>query len=160
LILPVIPRKLREKTRTLPSFDWIINFGLHDLKRLDENGKRNSSKERNNTPEEYRSNLRKIFEILTSKTEAQIIWATTTFIPEGSDGRISGDEVLYNQIALEVVKDFSEIHINDLYTASLEIKPLQLEANVHYLEEGYERLGKVVVAFLKKCYTLTKDNDQ
>lgn len=85
---------------------------------------------------------------LPNKTKAQIIWATTTYIPEGSAGRISGDEMLYNQVSLEVLKDFPEIQICDLYTASLDFKPLQLDANVHYLEEGYVRLGKVAATYL------------
>ncbi|MCF8379016.1 MAG: SGNH/GDSL hydrolase family protein [Bacteroidales bacterium] len=153
---------LENYEKWLSSVNWNIihlNFGLHDLKRIDENGKRNSSLERNNSPEVYRSNLRKIFEILTSTTEAQIIWASTTFIPEGSEGRISGDEVLYNQIALEVLKDFPEIQINDLYTASLDIKTLQQKANVHYLEKGYEKLGTVVADYLKACHNLSTGHD-
>ena len=52
----------------LSSVDWDIihiNIGLHDLKRLDEKGRLNIELERNNSPEEYRSNLQKIFKILT-----------------------------------------------------------------------------------------------
>lgn len=140
-----------EKWLSTVNWDVIhINIGLHDLKRLDENGNLNASNEQVIPPEEYRANLEKIFRILTETTSAKIVWATTTFIQEGSSGRISGDEKIYNQVSLEVLKEFPEIAVNDLYSKSLEIKSLQREANVHYTEEGYKKLGEAVANCIKK----------
>jgi hypothetical protein len=63
-----------------------------------------------------------------------------------------------NYLLYILAEEFPEIQINDLYTASLHIKQLQMEANVHYLEEGYEKLEEVVVASLKKCHKLKTGN--
>ncbi len=136
----------------LSDMDWDlihINIGLHDLKRMDEQGKLDVEFERRIAPDQYQANLEKIFGILEKETDAAVIWATTTMVPEGSAGRISGDVKLYNERSAEVLKKYPDFHLNDLYGYSLEIKSLQREANVHYLPEGYEKLGKEVAKIIK-----------
>jgi hypothetical protein len=145
-------RKFLEHKQTwLDGMDWDIihiNVGLHDLKRIDEDGKLNLEFERRISPEEYGENLEKIFRILEQNTEAVIVWASTTFVPEGSAGRITGDEILYNNTSMEVLQQFSDILINDLHTYSVGIKSFQREANVHYFPAGSAMLGSEVARVL------------
>ena len=117
---------------------------------MDENGNLNVEFKRRISPDQYGENLETVFRILQEKTGARIIWATTTLVPEGSAGRIPGDEELYNDRALEVLNQFPEFQLNDLYTFSLEMKSLQREANVHYFPEGSEKLGMLVAKIIKE----------
>lgn len=137
----------------LSDMDWDvihINIGLHDLKRVDENGKLNVEFERRISPVQYEENLKKVFGILEEKSDARVIWATTTLVPNGSEGRIPGDEVLYNEHSLNVLRQFPDIILNNLYQYSLEIKSFQREANVHYFPEGSEKLGARVASSILK----------
>jgi len=145
-------RKFLERNQTwLEGMNWEvihINVGLHDLKRVDEDGKLNTDYPRRISPENYGAYLEKIFRILEENTDAVIVWASTTFVPEGSEGRISGDEILYNKASLEVLKDFPNIMVNDLHAYSLGIKAFQREANVHYYPAGSAMLGSEVARVL------------
>ena len=150
-------RKFLESHRNwLQGVDWNlihINIGLHDLKRLDGHGELNRDFERVNSPEQYRENLEKVFTILQQDADAVIVWATTTVIPEGSSGRIPGDEILYNQVSMDVLKGFPDIFINDLHAYSLGIKSFQREANVHYHPAGYALLGGEVARVIGELLT-------
>ncbi len=88
-----------------------FNFGLHDLKHMNEKGGlADPSKGRQQVPPaEYAKNLREIVARL-KKTGATLIWRTTTPVPEGSNGRIPGDAVKYNAIALEIMKESAGGH--------------------------------------------------
>lgn len=145
-----------EKTMFTPhlpggwNFEWDVihfNVGLHDLKHMKngqldlENGKIVSS-----IPK-YKENLREICEYLQEKfPKTKLIFATTTPVPENAKGRKAGDAKLYNEAALEVLKDFPSIKINDLYAYTLPhhqewmIKP----GDVHYNERGKTEQGKRV----------------
>lgn len=128
----------------LSTMEWDvihINVGLHDLKRINDQGELDVKSPRRISPDQYQANLGKIFQILDSETDARIIWATTTLVPEGSAGRIPSDEKLYNGRSLSLLDEFPDIHLNDLYGFSLGISSLQREANVHYFPEGSEKLG-------------------
>lgn len=132
------------------TFEWDViqfNVGLHDLKyisgkKLDkENGKQVSSLE------VYKQNLHAIVAYLKELAPgAKLIFATTTPVPKGAPGRIAGDAEKYNKAALEVLSDYPEIKINDLYTFT---KPKQPEwwvapGNVHFLEIGKNAQGDEV----------------
>lgn len=132
-------------------FEWDIihfNVGLHDLKYLF-NGKLNKVKgEQNVTLKEYKENIAKIIDYLQSTyPKAKLIFATTTPVPEGEPGRIKGDEVKYNNMALSELKKHSNIIINDLYTFSQAIieKYAEGPGNVHYTPTG-QRLQGIEVA--------------
>lgn len=117
-----------------------FNWGLHDLKRL-KDGQLDVSADRALTPEKYEENLRTLVDRL-KKTGAKLIWAATTPVPQGADGRITGDEVQYNTIAAKIMSENS-IAIDDLYTF---VKPTlaqhQRPRNVHFTDEGSAYLGK------------------
>lgn len=145
-------RKFLERNQTwLEGVNWEvihINIGLHDLKRVDEGGQLNRDYPRRISPENYSENLEGIFRILETNTDAVIVWASTTFVPEGSKGRISGDEILYNKASMDVLEAFPNIKFNDLHAYSLGIKSFQRDANVHYYPAGSALLGSEVARVL------------
>jgi lysophospholipase L1-like esterase len=127
-----------------------FNFGLHDLKYLDAQGKYvppDQGKQVALLPE-YEANLRQIVERL-KKTGARLIWASTTPVPEGSQGRVKSDELKYNEVAAKVMKDYG-IPIDDLHEVVVSGPAgLQLPNNVHFTKEGYQRLADSAVASIK-----------
>ena len=79
-------------------------------------------------------------------TEAKLVFATTTPVPEGANGRIAGDARRFNDAALEVLLDYPGIVVNDLYAFT---KPhheqwMSKPGNVHYNELGRSSQGKEV----------------
>ncbi|WP_159023911.1 SGNH/GDSL hydrolase family protein [Formosa sp. L2A11] len=131
------------------NFKWDVihfNVGLHDLKYL--KGKHlNISGEQVSSISEYKAQLRAICNYLKANyPEAKLIFATTTPVPEEAKGRKKGDSIVYNKAALEVLSEYPNISVNDLYTYT---KP-HLEAwaqepgNVHYNALGSEQQGKEV----------------
>jgi hypothetical protein len=119
-----------------------FNFGLHDLKYLDEKGRYVTSDKGKQvaTIKQYQANLREIVATLQS-TGAKLIFATTTPVPSGSGGRVQGDEIRYNAAALQVVREMG-VEIDDLWNV---VKPslttLQQPHNVHFNAEGCRVLG-------------------
>ncbi len=135
------------------NFKWAvihINTGLHDIKYVDENGQLNTKRGRQvHTPEQYQQNLRDVFSYLRSiAPDAHIIFATTTAVPEKSNGRKAGDEVKYNQAALTVVKEFPAITVNDLHTPTKKNHPAWnvRPNNVHFKTPGNRALGAQVAS--------------
>lgn len=119
-----------------------FNWGLHDIKRFvdDETEVR---KDKAIAPEAYEKNLRTLAERL-KQTGAKLIWASTTPVPEGANGRNVGDEVEYNRIAARVMGELA-IPINDLHAfAKPQLTTIQKPADVHYLPEGYAAFGRRV----------------
>ncbi len=139
---------MRDKKLTDPwTFEWDviqINVGLHDLKymlndKLDvKNGKQVAS------VEQYVANLKEVIAYLKKTApKARLIFATTTPVPENSNGRVAGDALRYNQAALELLKSHPEIAVNDLYSFT---KPNQEKwwsapGNVHFNQEGCTAQG-------------------
>lgn len=148
-------RGIQFMERWLEGGKWDVihfNFGLHDLKYLDANGKYVPPDKGKQvaTPEQYEQNLRKIVEML-KKTNARLIWATTTPVPDGSLGRVKGDEAKYNEVAAKVMKELG-VEVDDLCAvATAKQKEIQLPQNVHFTKEGYQELGKTVSARIEKA---------
>lgn len=120
-----------------------VNFGLHDLKFIDEDGK-NSSPEtgHHQVPiDEYRENLRTILFRL-KEAGATVIVATTTPVPPGEPMRRVGDDLAYNDVAREVAEEL-DLPVNDLHGfiaprfEELAIRP----GDVHFTGEGSKLLG-------------------
>ena len=128
-------------------FEWNVihfNVGLHDLKyvvdrKLDkENGTQVSSLDT------YENNLRSIINYLKDTyPNAKLIFATTTTVPEGEPGRIAGDDMQYNKVALKVLEDHKDVIINDLHGFSIPVleKYATRPGNVHFKDEGSRLLG-------------------
>ncbi len=123
-----------------------FNFGLHDLKYLDQEGKYVKASEGTQvaSPEVYEKNLRELVARL-KKTGAALIWASTTPVPANTPGRVEGDEKIFNRVAEKVMRE-NHVQINDLCQAvaprfkELAIKP----GNVHFNDEGYQILASAV----------------
>jgi hypothetical protein len=97
--------------------------------------------------EQYENNLRNIvIYLIKIAPSAKLIFAATTPIPEGAQGRFTDDAVHYNRAALKILKEFPEVIINDLYAfIQANHKNWWKKAgNVHYNELGRKAQGNEV----------------
>lgn len=132
-----------------------FNWGLWDLcyRHPDSKVQGNRDKENGRITyriDEYTSNLDSIVSILKKKTEAKLIFVTTTYVPENEAGRFTNDAIRYNEAAKKLMKKHSVI-VNDIYEQSIPIHQnfgTGLD-NVHYSKQGYEKLSELVTKFLK-----------
>lgn len=127
-----------------------VNAGLHDL-RYDPG---------QDAPVvaigEYESNVRAILTLLRERTNARLIWATTTPVHEKLHAehklsrRRESDVTSYNAIATRVAREL-EVEINDLCTATLAHDPdtLWSQDGVHFNERGYRFLGGEVARAIR-----------
>ncbi|HEV2691960.1 MAG TPA: SGNH/GDSL hydrolase family protein [Verrucomicrobiae bacterium] len=145
-----------------------FNFGLHDLKYLDAQGKYTDPENGRQVaaPDVYGQNLRMIT-LRLQKTGAKLIFATTTPVPPGALGRVAGDELHYNDMAKAVMTELN-VAVDDLggYVAAQQLKlpprpaseappagekakarpgEIQQPFNVHFTPEGYDQLSDMVV---------------
>jgi lysophospholipase L1-like esterase len=150
-----------------------FNFGLHDLKYLDDKGNYVAPDKGKQVapPEAYRQRLRELTTRLKA-TGAKLIFATTTPVPPGTPGRVAGDERIYNRVAREVMADLG-VPVDDLgafvaeqqqkvpprsenekpaspQRAKLRPGEIQQPFNVHFTPEGYNQLANRVVASIRK----------
>lgn len=147
-----IPINGGDTARGLESIDeWLgdkpwdvihFNWGLHDVKR-EKDGKFDVKQPPRRTPEEYAKNLDKLVERL-KKTDAVLIWAATTPVPDGAAGRMKGDEAALNREAAKIMKRHG-VKVNDLYGHILpQLDKAQRPRNVHFTDAGSEILAKKV----------------
>lgn len=125
-----------------------FNWGLWDLRR-DSIGI---------SVEEYRENLDKLVKRL-KQTGAELIWATTTPVPDGAKVRNNGDVIEYNAVAQRIM-DFHEISTNDLYSF-VQGRPReeQRPRNVHFTEQGSRALAKQVVEVILRSHAIHSDHN-
>ena len=124
-----------------------FNFGLHDMKYMDDKGTYLIPQAGDRplaTPEEYADNLRKLVAQLRA-TGARLIFATTTPVPAGTVGRVAGEEVRYNEAARAVMRE-AGVEVDDLWALARSRPALQLPANVHFSPEGSAALSEQVAA--------------
>lgn len=148
---------LKELDAWLGDGKWDVihfNWGLHDLKYVDEKGNLVPvERGRQQVPiEQYERNLDELVQRL-KRTGAKLIWATTTPIPEGAVGRVPGDEVKYNAAAKRVMEKHG-VAINDLHTFASQFKgykAIQMEKNVHFMKAGSVELARQVAAHILKA---------
>lgn len=133
-----------------------FNWGLWDLCYRHPDSKIYGNRDKINgkqtfTLDEYRENLEKIVKILKTKTNAKLIFITTSYVPPEDAGRIEKDAVKYNKVARQVMKRNS-VQVNDIYKKSKAIHEKHGigKDDVHYQTKGYEELGKVIASFLNK----------
>lgn len=129
-----------------------FNWGLHDLKYVDEKGRRippEQGGKQVHPVDQYAKNLEKLV-LRLKKTGAKLIWATTTAVPEGAEGRVKGDAAKYNTVAAKIMQKHG-IAVDDLYGFVLpRLKEIQRPANVHFSPEGSKLLAEqVAVGILK-----------
>lgn len=126
-----------------------FNWGLHDLCYRHPDSKTSGRRDKINGTvsvplDEYRKNLESLVGQLEA-TGTTLIWANTTFVPEGEAGRFAGDELKYNKVAEEIMNRHNVV-TDDLHTMtstfdpSLFVKP----GNVHYTKEGYATIAAQV----------------
>ena len=139
---------LKKIDRWLGTGKWDVihfNWGLHDLK-MDAEGK-------HQVPiTEYEKNLRALVKRLKA-TNARLIWASTTPVPEGkvSPPRKDSDVVAYNVVAKKIMEE-NGIAIDDLYTfARSMLDKIQMPANVHFTPKGSEKLAERVAASIQEA---------
>lgn len=125
---------------------WAVihfNFGLHDLKHWKDNQLDLSGPQV--TPvADYEKNLTDLVGRLQA-TGADLVWATTTPVPPGANGRVAGEEIVFNAAAARVMER-AGIPVNDLHAAASRWPELQKPENVHFTDEGSRRLGTQVAA--------------
>ena len=152
------PTNCGPTTRGIESIDaWLgekpwdvihFNWGLHDLKYMGPGGRNLADptvpdSQQQVPPDQYEANLRKLVQRL-ARTEATLIWCSTTPVPEGAQGRVVGDAVKYNEIASKFMNE-KGVAIDDLYgVAKPRLKTIQRPANVHFTPEGSKELAKAV----------------
>ncbi|MBP0904159.1 SGNH/GDSL hydrolase family protein [Mariniflexile gromovii] len=133
-----------------------INWGLWDLCYRHPDSKVQGQRDKVHgtitfNPEAYEKNLDAIVKLIRKKSNAKIIFVSTTYVPEQEAGRFSKDAIIYNKISRRVMEAHSVI-INDIYDASKEIHSKYGKGNddVHYTPKGYEALGEHIAGFLKQ----------
>jgi acyl-CoA thioesterase-1 len=120
-------------------FDVIhFNWGLWDL--------RNGGKA---VPiDEYEKNLRELVRQLMA-TNAKLIWASTTPVPEGAAARTNKEVLAYNAVARKIMEE-NKIPCDDLYAfAEPRLDKIQLPKNVHFTRDGSETLAKQVAESIR-----------
>ncbi|MDF7824846.1 hypothetical protein P4B35_12545 [Pontiellaceae bacterium B12227] len=125
-----------------------FNWGLHAMKHVDEDNKTLDADQPGARvqfpPEKYLQHL-ELFVKELKRTGAQLVFATTTPIPEDCPGSIVYlDQEAYNAPARKLMKE-QGIPVNDLYAfAKPQLKELQIPHNVHvhFTAYGSEQLAK------------------
>lgn len=132
-----------------------FNWGLWDLCYRNLDSKRQGNRDKVNgkvtfTPKEYGENLEELV-IRLKKTRAKLIFATTSYVPEGEAGRFVNDDKRYNKVALKIMRKY-KIQVDDLNKPSKKIhkKYKKAEGNVHYTSEGYKLLAQPVIKIISK----------
>ena len=130
-----------------------FNFGLHDLKYLDAKGKYVAPEFGKQVAPlvTYEAHVRTLVAQL-KKTGAILIWGSTTPVPGGANGRVKGDEIAYNAVALRVMRE-NGVLINDLHAAVADRSSLQKPNNVHFTDQGSAVLAASVVASITTALT-------
>lgn len=133
-----------------------FNWGLWDLCYRHPDSKEYGNRDKlKGKPEftihEYAANLDSIISMIKKKTNAKLIFVTTTYVPQNEPGRYQNDVQKYNDAAKEIMNKHGVI-VNDIYNASIPIHKMHgLGSNdVHYNKEGYEKLGDLIADFLNK----------
>ena len=131
-----------------------FNWGLWDLcyrhPESKEQGRRDKGRGTLTTSlQQYEVNL----DVLVSrlrKTNAVLIWANTTVVPEGEAGRKIDDDLKYNEVAARVMKKHG-VQISDLNQLTRTFAPelFTKPGDVHYTSDGYQRLAEQVAISIR-----------
>ncbi len=118
-----------------------FNWGLHDLKLIDE---------KHQVPiDEYEKNLRELVTQMKA-TNSKLIWCSTTPVPDGASIRNKDDAPKYNAVAKKIMDEMN-VPIDDLYEFALpQLDKIQLKQNVHFSPAGSEVLAQQVVKSIEQ----------
>ncbi len=143
----------------LAADDWDIihfNWGLWDLCYRHPDSKTQGKRDKTNGTitfnlDDYEMQLDSLVKIMRKKSNAELIFVTTTYVPKAEAGRFSKDAKKYNKIAKRVMKE-NGVKVNDIYKASIDIhaKYGKGDDDVHYHPEGSKALGLFISDFLKQ----------
>ena len=154
----------RRYLNALPSWlseeNWDVihfNVGLHDLCYRHPDSKVQGKRDKTNGTiavalTEYEKNLDRIVTMLKA-TGAQLVWASTTIIPEGEAGRFVGDDKKYNEVARKIMKKHG-VQINDLHAISSTFPPslFRKPGDVHFTPEGSKKLADQVTSAIREAW--------
>ena len=139
--------------------EWDIihfNWGLWDLCYRHPESKTQGERDKINgtitfNQEDYENQLDAIVKLMREKSDAELIFMTTTYVPKQEAGRFTKDAKKYNKIARRVMKA-NGVKVNCIYKASKKVhkKFGKGEGDVHYTPAGYDALGKHISNFLRK----------
>ena len=136
---------LKKLDQWIGKTEWDVihfNWGLWDLCYRHPESKVQGKRDKVNgtittTLEQYEKNLDKLVTRL-KKTDAKLIWAHTTVVPEKEAGRIVGDDKKYNDVAARIMQEYG-VTINDLHSLSkaFPFEHFKKPGDVHYTMDGY-----------------------
>ena len=143
---------LKKLDQWIGKIEWDVihfNWGLWDLCYRHPESKVQGKRDKVNgtittTLEQYEKNLDKLVTRL-KKTDAKLIWAHTTVVPEREAGRIVGDDKKYNDVAARIMQEYG-VTINDLHSLSkaFPFEHFKKPGDVHYTMDGYKKLAEQV----------------
>ncbi len=143
---------LKKLDQWIGKIEWDVihfNWGLWDLCYRHPESKVQGKRDKVNgtittTLEQYEKNLDKLVTRL-KKTDAKLIWAHTTVVPEKEAGRIVGDDKKYNDVAARIMQEYG-VTINDLHSLSkaFPFEHFKKPGDVHYTMDGYKKLAEQV----------------
>ena len=132
-----------------------FNWGLWDLCYRHPDSKEYGNRDKINgkpefTIDEYASNLETLVAIIKKKSNAKLIFVTTTYVPKNETGRHESDVQKYNDAAKLVMKKHN-IPVNDIYEQSIIIHNTYGKGakDVHYTTTGYQKLSELIIEFLE-----------
>ncbi len=128
-----------------------LNCGLHDMKI------ENDLNNRQIPLDKYTENVKKIIDQIVSKTNAILIWATTTPVHEKNHRNVKGfirlesDVEAYNTAATAIAQN-AGLTVNDLnqVITSIGRDELLLPDGVHFTDDAYKLLGEKVTEIIKQ----------
>tara|TARA_R110002051_G_scaffold319452_1_gene403540 strand:+ start:12622 stop:13281 length:660 start_codon:yes stop_codon:yes gene_type:complete len=149
---------LKKIEEWLGNKNWDViqfNWGLWDLCYRHSDSKEYGNRDKINgkpefTIDEYASNLDSLVAIIKKKSNAKLIFVTTTYVPKDEPGRRKSDVEKYNKAAKLVMKKHN-ILINDIYEQSIAIHNRYGKGakDVHYTTIGYNKLSELIIKFLE-----------
>lgn len=109
------------------------------------------------TPEQYEKNLDQLVSRM-KQTQAVLIWASTTVVPEGEAGRRVNDDRKYNEIAARVMQKHG-VRTNDLNSLTRTFAPelFTKPGDVHFKPEGYQKLAEQVATSIRSAVSASAE---
>jgi hypothetical protein len=148
---------LKQLDRWLGDTRWDVihfNWGLWDLCYRNPASRVQGHRDKVNgtlttSLDQYAKNLDQLV-IRLEKTNAKLVWAHTTLVPEDEAGRRVGDDRKYNHVASGIMQKHG-VTINDLHTLTRGFSPDLFTApgNVHYTRDGFQKIAEQVASSIR-----------